>query len=584
VTSRFSIAFPEELRIIDWLLSPNGDMIAYAGRPKNDPEGEPALYLRSFGDYSSRKVEGSEGIRAYIFSPDGNWLAMRVPVAPRATKTRLSKVPVDGSAPPLALIDWQDDWGGNFLWLPDGDLIMSTSGEESLIRVPLDGGAPGDPVKIQLEREGSSFYLQMRNPSVLPDGHHVLGFVIEYSQRGYETHVGLIDVDTGEASVVVENGSSSTWLSTGHLIFTRGDAVLAVAFDQDRLQTTGETVAVEAGFRALAGWGDTEFCLSADGTLVHWPGGIFGNKRKIVITDYVDGRLQVVEPWSEELRQYEAQLEVSLDGRRLAINVTNDAGTYDIWSSDMDRPRLSRFIHQPGRDCLPGFWTRDGESLAYQCSTTEENTVYLARVDASEEPRQLVAARFPESYWPALIFPDDSTLVLNHTVGDETHLELLPLDAGDPSAAPQRWLDNAWDPSISPDGRWLAYESDVSGRQEIYLRAIHPDRSLGRDIPVTTNGADDPWWDPRRKGSPLQLRFSERTRQFTIDVVTDPELKLSRPKLLGDFEELAQKSAFGDHLPDGRYLDVMKGEEETPPDRVNVVLNWTTELERRMGR
>ncbi len=583
-TARFSIVFPEELESVDWLLSPNGDSLVYAGRAKGDSGAEWALYLRSFDDYSSRRVEGSDGIYQYGFSPDGNWLAFRAPVAPRATKTRLFKVPVDGSAPPLVLLDWQDDWEDTFLWLPDGDLIVSTLAGESLVRIPSGGGAPRDPVKVQLDRSGVSYSLSSTNLTVLPDGHHILVNVQEYSQRGYDSHVGLIDVNTGETSVVVENGRSPAWLASGHLVFTRGDAVLAVAFDPDGLQTTGDTVAVEAGFRSLAGWGDSHFHLSANGTLLHWPGGIFGNQRKVVIADFVDGRLQVVEPWSEELRQYEVRPKVSPDGRRLAIGVTDDAGTYDIWTSEMAQPRLRRFIDQQGWDCAPDSWTRDGESLIYQCQTRAENTVYLARLDESEEPRQLVSARWPESYRASTTLPDDSAVVLNHTVGEETHLELFPLDSGDPAATPQRWLDNARDPSISPDGRWLAYRSDVSGRAEVYLRAIGPDRSLGREIPVTTRGGHNPWWDPRRRSSPLRLWLTAERKDFTVDVVTEPELRLSQPTLLGDSHEALSQFVSAEHLPDGRYLLVLKGEEETPPDRVNVILNWTAELQRKLGR
>ena len=119
--ARFTIELPEDLLVFGYLASPDGRTVGYAGVPKNAPDPEQAVsagYLRRFGDFDSTRIPGSEGATDFAFSPDGRWVAMRVPVAPKSTKYRLTKVPVDGSAPPLALVDWSDAWAGPLVWLP----------------------------------------------------------------------------------------------------------------------------------------------------------------------------------------------------------------------------------------------------------------------------------------------------------------------------------------------------------------------------------------------------------------------------------------------------------------------------------
>ena len=580
---RLSIDFPAELRVRNWQASPDGRTVVFAANLKDPPDdawNPVRLYLRSFDAFEATEVVGGEGSLFGTFSPDGRWLAIVAPIAPRASKSRLYKIPVDGSAPPLTLLDWSDDWWAGILWLPDGDIVVRTAGGKALVRIPADGGAPGEPVPIRIEGLDAGVSISHWTEALLPDGIHLLTKITTYTERGFDNNVGLLNLETGEARILIENGRYPHWSATGHVVFSRGDAIVATPFDLDRLTTTGATVAIQAGFRAVASYGDTFFNLSRNGTLWHWPGGVYGDRRQLYFLD----NERLGEPWSEERRHFEGDMEISTDGRRLGISICNDAGLYDIWIAEMDRRRLSRFVHEPGRDCEPQYWTPDGESLLYQCVTTDGGDLYLRHVDGTSEPRRLVSWPSSESYWAHAFLPD-GTLVLNHDHDGTQDLTLVSLETeGDETDPPAMWLENAWNPEISPDGRWVAYQSDASGRSEVYLRALAEDHSLGREVPVTTTGADGAWWYPDHKRSPLRLRFWSKDNAWAVEITTDGGLDISDPERVAHHgRELLAKISQVDDLPDGRWLAVLKDENEALPDQLHVVLNWSEELKRRLG-
>ena len=435
---RFADVFPENLRVFYWFMSPDGQTVCYLVRPKVAPEGEEVvnhLYLRSLNDLELRRVEGSDGATGMLFSADSKWLFMPTPVAPRSTKFQVWKVPVDGSAPPLVLLDYRDNWVAPWVWLSNGDILIQERGRKSFVRFPSSGGEVGESVAITTVDYDGSFRPNPRFGSALPDGVHILGTATTYSERGFETNVAWLNTETGESQILIENGSSPTVTSTGHLVFARGDALLATDFDPSSLRTSGNTVAVQAGFRALAGYGDTDFHLGADGTLLHWPGGIYGDKRQLVFVEHDGGRtLRLGDAWSDDLRFFEGGSAVNREGSMLAVSITNDGGLYETWISDMDRPRLSRFAYKPGQDCTPMIWTPKGESLVYSCETTDEEVLYVRSVDTNGEPRELLRWQSGEDYFATSITPDGSSLVVTHSREGEER------PRADPARAGKRWL------------------------------------------------------------------------------------------------------------------------------------------------
>jgi serine/threonine-protein kinase len=581
--ARFSVNFPPSLIVEASLLSPDGNAVAFAGRPRRSPHPEQdlfKLYLRQFHSFAVEPIEGSEGVATFCFSPDGRWLAMLTPVAPKSTSYRLSKVPVDGSAPPQLLAAWSDDWEGPLLWLSDGDLLARLQDPPSLVRIPVDGSPPRNSVEIRPQGFEGKFMFFSPPRSALPDGVHVLGRVWTYTQ-GYEQDVAVLNLETGEARILIENGSFAQWSPTGHLLFTRGETLMAAPFDLDRVTTSGGQVAITDGLRAFGTVSDAWFEISADGTLAYFPGGLVGVNRRLAL---VDGEANIEGFWSEDRRPFASNLVVSGDGRRLAVVVVNAEGLYDIWASDMDRPRLTQLVHDPAKDCIPHLWSPDGESLVYECWTATSRDLYIRSGDGAGQPELLIETEtVAERYIANAFLRDGSKLVVTHQREGKAELMLMPLRPGeDGTRAPYLLIADANSASVSPDGRWITYQSDTSGRVEVYLRRIFGDGSLGSEIPVSTSGGGGAIWYRGYDTSPLVIRYVNQLNIFDVFVTAEPEVGISEPKFIVDISEMYSKFIAGHPMPDGRYIGIVQGEGEEEVTEVNVVLNWYSELEARL--
>jgi hypothetical protein len=581
--TRFSISLPKDLNVFGFAASPAGEAVGFVGTPRDPDDPEQAVargYTRHFGDYEAVSIPGTEEVAASTFSPDGQWLAALTPVAPKSAKLRLSKIPVDGSSPPLALLDWPDGWTAPLLWHPGGDILARSQDPWSVVRIPADGSPPKEPLPIRIEGPEGTFAFSGVQGSVLPDGNHVLGFVTTYDERGYGEHVALLNIDTGEGRILVENGKNAQYASSGQILFTRGESLLAAPFDVDSLALTGAQVAVTDGLRTGEVWNDAWFDITPDGSLLHFPGGLTGGSRQLV---FLDGSYKVVGPWSDDLRAFEAALTVSDDGGRIAVTVVNAEGLYDIWVSDMHTPRLSRLVRVRGEDCIPQAWHPDNDRLVYQCGTTEGGSLRIRSSDGSGAAEILLEAEVPVGYEANGFLRDGSQLLVTRQQDNEPSLMLLSLEpAPDGTRTPEMLLEGASNGRISPDGGWLAYSSRASGQWEIYLRSIDARGKIGREIPVTRDACGSQVWIRGPEAAPLELWYSCQRSIYGVTVTAGERVRISKPKPIPVPEDLWARLRGLTFLPDGRMLGIMSGEDEQPPTEINVVLNWLTELEERL--
>ncbi len=193
--------------------------------------------------------------------------------------------------------------------------------------------------------------------------------------------------------------------------------------------------------------------------------------------------------------------------------------------------------------------------------------------------------RVTEAHVGNTFVADGSKLIITHWVENEPELMLLPLEPGtDVLHAPKLLLDSARHARVSPDGRWVAYISKASGREEVYLRSIDRQDLIGREIPVTRDGCGDPIWYRGEGAAPLELWYSCQSRVYSVVVSTAADVSISKPRFIADATELFLKiktaMAF---LPDGRILAGLQGDNEKLPTELNVVVNWFTELEQRLA-
>jgi hypothetical protein len=392
-------------------------------------------------------------------------------------------------------------------------------------------------------------------------------------QGGFRTDPVLLDPGTGQVSVLVEDGAHSRLLPSGHLVFSRHDSLLAAPFDAEKGRLAAAPVAVAGGLRSDAYSFQAFFDLSRDGTLVHLPGGEFGNKRRLAVLG--DAGAQ---PWSGDHLRFAGSLSVSGDGRWLAVTLMNEAGLFEVWGSEVARPALRRLVAFPTLDCAWPAWSANASLLFVDCSgASEADGIYLLEMDGTAEPRPLLR-RSPgdPGIVPLALAPDSSELLAVRS--GEKGSELLSVPVGKDAGAPRVVLSgrgSLGDAQLSADGSRLAYLSNESGRWELFLRRRGKDGSLGPPVPVAA--AMGMRWRTGPDGRERLYYSTPEHRLFTVEVGSDLALSTPTPRL--DLSRHADRLA-SDVLPDGRVLAALRGDDELPPESINVVLGFSSEVQR----
>jgi hypothetical protein len=571
--ARLSIPAEPGFRVEDVAISPDGETVVYRGvqRP-GTPDPGVQLLVRPLSSARAWTVDGSEGVSAFTFSPDGEWIAFKAPIAPQSSRGRILKVSTRGGTPPVAVVDWDPQWAeGSLAWLSDGDLLVATQATpQSVVGVPTDGRPIQPAVALKAEGDGSfSFSVG------LPDG-RVLGQRASW-EGGYRTDPVLLDPATGEVSVIVQDGAYSRLLPSGQLVFSRHDSLLAAPFDAEKGRLAAAPVAVAGDLRSDAYSFQAYFDISRDGTLVHLPGGEYGNERQLAFVDDAG-----VQPWSADHLRLVGPLSVSGDGRWLAVTLMNEAGLFEVWGSEVARPALRRLVAFPTLDCASPAWSADASLLTVGCGgASEADGLYLLEMGGTTEPRLLLRRSSGEpDVQPRALSADSSELLAVRS--GEKGSELLSVTVG-PDAGEARVVLSGRGvigaAQLNADGSRLAHTSNESGRWELFLRRRGRDGSLGPPVPVAPAG-----WACWRTGPDGQERLYYWTpEQRIVSVEVTSDLALSAPRPLLDYSRHAGTLMGSDVLPDGRVLATFRGDDERPPESISVVFGFSTELERLVG-
>jgi serine/threonine-protein kinase len=534
-------------------IAPDGATIVYAG-PTN-------LYRKQLNEWKATAIAGTDGSPTTpFFSPDGQTLGYW-----DLNTRELRKVTIAGGTP-VTITSAGSVYGAS--WTADGRILYAQ--EDGIWRVPADGGSPEHLVPIQADE----FPYGAR---MLPEGRALLfsvvkrGMMVGQSTAWDSAEVVVHSLDTGERRAITR-GSDARVLASGHLIYALDTELFAVPFDSTRLEPTGGPVPVlEDVQRMVRGsdgqGGGANYDVTAQGTLIYVPrffnpGGV---PRRLVAVDR-QGR---TEPLIDDQHDY-WRPQISPNGRRIAVEVQAPPKfVTQIWIVDLDQQTVIPLAVEGENGYA--VWTPDSQSIIYRSTRQGARGMFQQSADGSGPPRLIASVDgSPRS------LSRDGVLVFNTIASQD--ISTFRLDDGSVTeflATPAR----EHMPALSPDGKWLAYTSNESGRDEVYVRPFP--RTEGAPRLVSVNGGSGPVWAP--DGLTLYYRGASGELMAASTTLT-PGFTAARPRALFRFAGLIRMSgtaAAYDIHPDGQRFMVTEGKSrfnERP--QINVVLNWFDELRR----
>ena len=553
---RFNYELPERQKFSNLnypalAISPDGKQFVYS-----TAEG---LYLRSVDELVDKLVAGTQGSTSQpFFSPDGKWLGYFC-----VSDAKLKKIDINGGAP-VALCG-TTPYGVS--WGADGTIVYGQMPGD-LMRVSSNGGTPESLVKTN---SVISVF-----PQLLPDGESVL-----YTAAVPQPRIVLQSLKSGERKELF-SGIAARYLPTGHLVYglENNNNLFAVPFDVDKREVTGGAIPIVEGVIS-----PMQYAVSGSGTLIYIPGAAtMSNQRTLVWVD----RKGKEEPLPAQAGDYSAP-KISPDGTKVALCVAAAGDKSDIWIWDILRGTMTRLTFN--ESSVYPLWTRDGKRIAfssYQLKTGFSADVYWKAADGTGNDEKLGSAP-NRALLPWSWSKDEKILALfeaEMSGGINYDIGTLSME-GDHQRKPllnQKYTE--FQPKVSPNGKWMAYASNESGRLEIYVRPF-PDVNSGR-WQVSTNGGGTPLWSPDGR----ELFYLRQNAVMGVSVETGPTFKAGKPETLftGTYVELSTEDGQPwDISPNGKRFLMMKpvAAAGTAPAaaglrKITVVVNWTEELKRRV--
>ncbi|MCY3001768.1 MAG: protein kinase [Planctomycetota bacterium] len=539
-------------------LSPAGDRLVFVA----EKAGRTFLCVRRFDEAQAVALPDTDGASNPCFSPDGRWLAFQ-------QVSKLVKMPADGG-PQQTLCDATSDQG--LAWLDSGRVLWG-GGSSGLWSVSANGGTAerlvttGSDVRTV---DGATKVLGLVAPVAAPGGRHVLACVWD-GPTTENYHIVSVSLEDGSLHTVLRVATEPRFVAPDLLLFTRGSTVMSVAFDAEQCRVVGEPqVALQPVFTDQ--WSDTA-CIAAtlDGTFAYIEGKRQGAERRLIRFDEAGNAL----PLLDTLDSYYGTLSISPDGRRAIVTTLRKK--LEMWVLDVERRSLS-LVTSLGDNYAP-IWSSDGSTILAMY-TAESGESHLARWRPGGGAPEFLAKFEGEAALPQQELPDGSGLIVRRDDFDAT---------GDGDLVLFRYADTSWTPlrardadeatgRVSPDGRWLTYSSDESGRTEVYVGPLAPG---GENLQISSAGG-------------IQPRFStDGTRVYFLD----PQFTLVRATLsfsggevrVSEVTELFNCATAGapthqlefsgfEVLPDGGFAFVKRADWEDRPLQVQVILDWPSEL------
>jgi serine/threonine-protein kinase len=542
------------------ILSPDGKLLAFTARKTGgDP---PQLYVRRLEELRASPLAGTEGADEPFFSPDSQWIGF-------FADDKLKKIAVAGAAA-VTLCDVQRGiWSAT--WSEDGTIFFDSLG--GLSRVSSSGGTPEvvttpDPT------------ISDRWPQALPGGGAVL-FSSGLDRRFEDASIVVQSLPDGPRKVLHQGGYHARYLPSGHIVYMHDGTLFGAPFDLGRLELTGPPAPILEGVTANPLTGGAQFAFSQRGTLVFRSGRNLNLSAVTIHWVDQDGKTEPL----RALAGYYYNIRFSPDGRRIALD-TFGGREQDVWVYEWERNTMSRLTIDPSDDGYP-VWTPDGERIAFSSTRADKDNsnLYWQRADGTGDAERLTDS---ENSQQASSWDPSGKLLAFGEFNPETgwDIMILPMEGDEASGwkpgKPRVFLNGPFfesAPMFSPDGRWLAYYSDESGRREVYVQSFP---GPGSKWPISAGGGTYPIWSRSRREL-LYHAYDERIMVVPYTVEGDAfRAEKPRPWSPALVRPRGPWRSFDLHR-DEKRVAVLKGEEgsaEVKPDHVVFIENFFEELRR----
>ncbi len=552
---RFSILRPASEAILTntgpaLALSPDGRRVAFVVTHGESSQ----LAVRDLSSFDVKLIPGTEGAQTPFFSPDGEWLAFMA-------VGKLRKIPVSGG-PAIDLADVQNPIGGT--WMVDGTIVFNPDWAGRLQRVPVSGGK----MEMLLPENLAQGDAWQWWPEALPGGDIL--FTLKSGEGAGEGSITLLSMKTGKWKTMIEKAEYAHYSPSGHLVYLQNGTILAVPFDLHKEELTGAPVPVLQGVQYQFA-NSAQFSIARNGTLAYISGPPLGLQNTLVSVD----RTGRETPLRAPPRGYE-DLSVSPNGKLVALTVIGEQ-QWNIWIFDIQQGTMSRLTFEgDNRDPI---WSADGKRVIYSSTRNGRKGVFWKPVGGPGGEEELLDTSAQP--FPSAVSVDGRSLIYDVSGWVESAgVYVLPLQG---ERKPRLLFKerSAGNEAISPDGKWLAYESPESGRNEVYVRGF--DSGTGK-WQVSTDGGTHPSWSA--DGRELFFRATIRrtgagVSLMSVTVSAGSEFTASPPRLLFSFSYIQSGHDYG-VMPDGQhFICIKEPESETKAMQVNVVLNWASELDKK---
>jgi len=542
-----------DLRVFEVAISADGRDLVVGAQHSEGDEGEWTLYRRSMESGSLQPIDGA--VYGYLasLSANGDWIAFM------GGPDGIKRLPLAGGTATL-LTD--NVAASTTLTVIGNERVLYGDARRGLSIIDATGGEPRRLAEPDPET-GETLLLW---PSGLPGGRHAL-YMASVTTRGtVQSRIMVIDLESGERQVVLENGARPQYTPSGHLVFSRGGTIWAAEFDLDTRQVVGDPVMLVDGV-FFEPPDRPVWTLGGDGTLVFQEGQPGTSAMELVMVAPGESRSEGAVVADGEQFEWPA---LSPDGGRIAAAI-HGADQHGVWVYDVARGTRIRvsFVGNDGH----AIWSPDGKRVVFYSGTSNGGNLYSVAADGSdgEQAQQLTdseGGRVPRSFSP------DGRYVVFTQVNDDSRGDVLALDLD--SLEEQPLLNTSYDESwgmVSPDGLWLAYTSNESGTVEVYLR---PFMRPGPKIPVSNGGGDVPTWSPDGRELYFRVGRSLLAVGFTSgEEATVGDTRVVRERLGGSYYPVAGS--------DELLLSRDASAEADLPDHLVVIPDFFDEIRRRLG-